>query len=266
MCIAQELHSQIFKTHDIFAVCATCTGDAAALILAAVAIFSCWPAIQQQAGIHRQMAAARWTFPRSFRVFTSALCQRFLRFGCGRLTANSLVPLMDCLICWFSLWIGSPYFRGIHASYGTLHTWMRKNSKKLPTLLPFVLEFRVMYLSFSDQLTGKELQSILGYPSMRQAPFILFTAARKYRSWELVRRKRTPSPRLHPSFVPRGVLLDQGMYVALFVGLKCVQYLGSCKSRKMISADTPRAKTSKGRCGAYQEESSAVICGVWARW
>ena len=31
MCIAQELHSQIFKTHDILAVCATCSGDAAAL-------------------------------------------------------------------------------------------------------------------------------------------------------------------------------------------------------------------------------------------
>ena len=73
-----------------------------------------------------------------------------------------------------------------------------------------------MYLSFSDQLTGKELQSVLGYPSLRQAPFILFTAARKYRSWELVRRKRTPSPRLHPSFVPRGVLLDQGMFLEFF--------------------------------------------------
>ena len=51
-----------------------------------------------------------------------------------------------------------------------------KNSKKLPTLLPLVLEFRVMYLSFSDQFTGKELQSVLGYPSLRHAPFILLTA------------------------------------------------------------------------------------------
>ena len=109
-----------------------------------------------------------------------------------------------------------------------------------------------MYLCFSDQLTGKELQSVLGYPGLREAPFILFTAARKYRSWELVRRKRTPSPRLHPGFVPRGVLLDQGMYVALFVGLKWVRYLSSCRSRtcrsrKVISADTHRAKPSKGR-------------------
>ena len=128
-----------------------------------------------------------------------------------------------------------------------------------------------MYLSFSDKLTGQELQSDLGYPSLRQAPFILFTAARKYRSWEFVQRKCTPSPRLHPRFVPRGVLLDQGMYVALFVGLKCVKYLSSCRSRtcrsrKMIFADTHRAKTPKGRCGGYQEESIAVICRVWARW
>ena len=38
----------------------------------------------------------------------------------------------------------------------------------------------VMYLSFSDQLIGKELQSVVAYPSLRQAPFILFTAARKH--------------------------------------------------------------------------------------
>ena len=140
-----------------------------------------------------------------------------------------------------------------------------KIPKKYPPSYPLFWNFVSCICRFSDQLTGKELQSVLGYPSLRQAPFILFTAARKYRSWELVRRKRTPSPRLHPSFVPRGVLLDQGMYVALFVGLKGVQYLGSCRSRtcrsrKMISADTPTAKTSKGRCGGYQEESIVVIC------
>ena len=73
-------------------------------------------------------------------------------------------------------------------------------SRKKPILLPFVLEFCVMYLSFSDQLTGKELQSVLGYPSLRQAPFSLFTAARKYRSWELVRRKRTHPPPSPPEF------------------------------------------------------------------
>ena len=87
-----------------------------------------------------------------------------------------------------------------------------------------------------------------------------------------VRTKETYSlPSCPPEFVPRGVLLHQGMYVALFVGLKWVHYLGSCRSRtcrsrKMIFADTPRAKTSKGGCGGYQEESIAVICGVWARW
>ena len=77
-----------------------------------------------------------------------------------------------------------------------------------------------MYLSFSDQFTGKELQRVLGYPSLRHGPFILFTAARKYRSYGLVQRKRTPSPRLHLSFVPRRVLLDHGMNVALFVAFK----------------------------------------------
>ena len=70
----------------------------------------------------------------------------------------------------------------------------KKVSKELPTVLPFVYEFRVMYLFFSDELTGKELQSVLGYPSLRQAPFIPFLAARKYCSWELVRRKCTPPP------------------------------------------------------------------------
>ena len=50
-----------------------------------------------------KLSAAGWTFPRSFRVYASALCQRLLRFGSGRLTANSLVPGIDFLIRWFSL-------------------------------------------------------------------------------------------------------------------------------------------------------------------
>mmetsp|Transcript_66901 Transcript_66901/g.111960 ORF Transcript_66901/g.111960 Transcript_66901/m.111960 type:complete len:95 (+) Transcript_66901:204-488(+) len=69
MCIAQELHSQIFKTHDILAVCATCSGDAAALTLAAVAIFSCCPAIQQQAGIHRQTVCSWLDIPQIIQGF-----------------------------------------------------------------------------------------------------------------------------------------------------------------------------------------------------
>ena len=36
-----------------------------------------------------------------------------------------------------------------------------------------------MYLVFSNQVTGKEVLSILGYPSLRQAPFIRFTANKK---------------------------------------------------------------------------------------
>ena len=39
-----------------------------------------------------KLSAAGLTFLRSFSAFTSALCQRFLRLGCGRLTENSLVP------------------------------------------------------------------------------------------------------------------------------------------------------------------------------
>ena len=55
--------SKYSKTHDILAVCATCSGDAAALTLAAVAIFSCCPAIQQQAGIHRQTVCSWLDIP-----------------------------------------------------------------------------------------------------------------------------------------------------------------------------------------------------------
>ena len=69
MCIAQELHSQIFKPHDILAVCVTCSGDAAALTLAAVAIFSCCPAIQQQAGIHRQTVCSWLDIPQIIQGF-----------------------------------------------------------------------------------------------------------------------------------------------------------------------------------------------------
>ena len=69
MCIAQELHSQIFKPHDILAVCVTCSGDAAALTLAAVAIFSCCPAIQQQAGIHRPTVCSWLDIPQIIQGF-----------------------------------------------------------------------------------------------------------------------------------------------------------------------------------------------------
>ena len=63
MCSAHKLHSQISKTHYIVPVCATRSGDAAALTLAAVAIFSCRPAIQQQAGILAQTVCSWLDIP-----------------------------------------------------------------------------------------------------------------------------------------------------------------------------------------------------------
>ena len=91
MCIAQEVHSQIFKTHDILPVCATCSGNAAALTLAALPFSAAALQFNNRLASMDKLSAAGWTFPISFRVFTSALCQRFLRLCCGRLTANSLV-------------------------------------------------------------------------------------------------------------------------------------------------------------------------------